>query len=237
MFSSDIAHGHGTLVYPNGHKYFGDFKNDKRHGKGTYYFTDGDKEFGWWEDGELVNTMGSQDFVLEPFDIMGITPGMTKKEGLKRFKELCPNCHIWSKEYPDRPTESFDELFFEGNEKSHGRSSGITIQYANRIIWRVTYSAFSIGNKEKLLDNFYKKYGRNNYVKHNPNNEVFSGFPISYVKGACFRNSASEIGKQIYLGGRSLLNGDSGFYFYISDYDIKNRSQPSKQASSKTPEF
>ena len=34
-------HGAGTLFYPDGKKYRGEFINGKRHGKGTFIYTDG----------------------------------------------------------------------------------------------------------------------------------------------------------------------------------------------------
>ena len=40
----------GTLIYPNGDKYNGEFQNDERNGTGTLYFSNGDKYIGKWKD-------------------------------------------------------------------------------------------------------------------------------------------------------------------------------------------
>ena len=34
-------HGEGTLFYPDGNRYVGEFINDKRHGEGTFSYSDG----------------------------------------------------------------------------------------------------------------------------------------------------------------------------------------------------
>ncbi len=38
-----LRHGRGTLYFPNGDKYKGDYKDHVREGRGAYYFADGDK--------------------------------------------------------------------------------------------------------------------------------------------------------------------------------------------------
>ena len=44
-------HGKDTMVYANGDKYEGDWKEDKRHGKGTFVYANGDKWEGDWKNG------------------------------------------------------------------------------------------------------------------------------------------------------------------------------------------
>jgi len=44
------CHGYGTIIWPSGDKYVGQFKNFQRNGKGTYYFSDGCKHVGEWKD-------------------------------------------------------------------------------------------------------------------------------------------------------------------------------------------
>ena len=45
-FKDGKLHGKGTLTFPNGEKYVGEWKDDKRHGKGVYTFPDGRKLVG-----------------------------------------------------------------------------------------------------------------------------------------------------------------------------------------------
>ena len=42
----------GTLTYPNGNEYVGEFKDDERNGQGTYTFADGSKYVGEFKDGK-----------------------------------------------------------------------------------------------------------------------------------------------------------------------------------------
>ena len=46
--------GHGSITYPKGDKYEGNFKNEKRHGYGIYIYKDGSKDKGMWNEGEFV---------------------------------------------------------------------------------------------------------------------------------------------------------------------------------------
>lgn len=48
--SGNCNNGYGTLVFPSGGKYIGDFENGKMQGKGIYYFSDGNKYIGHWQD-------------------------------------------------------------------------------------------------------------------------------------------------------------------------------------------
>ena len=52
--SKGQRHGHGTLTFPHGATYTGEWKADKRHGQGTLTLADGTKRTGEWKDGELV---------------------------------------------------------------------------------------------------------------------------------------------------------------------------------------
>ncbi len=49
-FKDKMKHGKGTLVFPNGDKYVGDFKNDMANGKGTFTTSDGSKYVGEYKD-------------------------------------------------------------------------------------------------------------------------------------------------------------------------------------------
>ena len=51
----NITSGKGTLIYPNGDKYFGEFVDGFFHGKGTLTFANGKKLKGKWLNGNLVN--------------------------------------------------------------------------------------------------------------------------------------------------------------------------------------
>jgi len=50
------SHGFGIIKYPNGSKYFGNWKNGKREGYGIYHFPKGESQVGEWENGKLKET-------------------------------------------------------------------------------------------------------------------------------------------------------------------------------------
>ena len=49
----DCANGQGTMTYPDGSKYEGQWKDDKRNGQGTMSFPDGGRLAGQWKDGNF----------------------------------------------------------------------------------------------------------------------------------------------------------------------------------------
>jgi len=46
--------GKGTMLFKNGNKYTGQWKNGKFHGNGTFTFSYGKELTGKWKNGELV---------------------------------------------------------------------------------------------------------------------------------------------------------------------------------------
>lgn len=46
--------GQGTILYPNGEKYVGEWKNGKYHGKGSYIYPDGRQIIGQWENDDFI---------------------------------------------------------------------------------------------------------------------------------------------------------------------------------------
>ena len=50
----DCVNGKGTLTFPDGQKYVGEFKGSNFHGQGTLIFPDGTKEVGEYKDGMYV---------------------------------------------------------------------------------------------------------------------------------------------------------------------------------------
>ena len=46
-FKEGIRHGQGTITWVNGDKYVGEFKDGKVHGQGTYTYPDGTKYIGY----------------------------------------------------------------------------------------------------------------------------------------------------------------------------------------------
>lgn len=42
------------MIYPNGDKYVGEWKDDEINGQGIATFTDGTKYAGQWKNGELI---------------------------------------------------------------------------------------------------------------------------------------------------------------------------------------
>jgi len=53
-FKGSNFHGQGTFTSPNGMKYVGEFKGSNFHGQGTLIFPDGTKEVGEYKDGMYV---------------------------------------------------------------------------------------------------------------------------------------------------------------------------------------
>ena len=47
-----MPHGQGTVTFPEGDNYEGDWENGEKHGQGTYIFQDGDKYVGEWNNGK-----------------------------------------------------------------------------------------------------------------------------------------------------------------------------------------
>lgn len=46
-------HGDGSLVYPNGERYEGQWVQGKRHGRGAYHYADGGRYEGEWVDDKI----------------------------------------------------------------------------------------------------------------------------------------------------------------------------------------
>ena len=53
-FKDDKPSGQGTYTYSSGHKYVGKFKDGQKHGKGVMTFPDGTVKKGKWEFDKLV---------------------------------------------------------------------------------------------------------------------------------------------------------------------------------------
>jgi hypothetical protein len=43
------------LIYEDGRKYIGEFKNSLFDGPGTYFFANGDQVTGMWQEGKLIS--------------------------------------------------------------------------------------------------------------------------------------------------------------------------------------
>ena len=52
IFGDYIIEGQGSVTYPDGRQYVGEFKDGKENGQGTFTWTDGDKYVGEWKDGK-----------------------------------------------------------------------------------------------------------------------------------------------------------------------------------------
>ena len=48
-------HGQGTDIFSSGNKYEGEYKDGEKHGQGTYTLTDGNRFEGEWKDGKPWN--------------------------------------------------------------------------------------------------------------------------------------------------------------------------------------
>ena len=61
-----------TVIHPDGHKYYGGFKDGKRHGSGTMIFPDEKQKSGKWQNNELVEWDRSlRDYIEQFFYIYG----------------------------------------------------------------------------------------------------------------------------------------------------------------------
>ena len=50
-----LYHGQGTVTYPDGSKYVGEFKDGVYHGQGTFTSPDGSKYYSEYKDGLPLN--------------------------------------------------------------------------------------------------------------------------------------------------------------------------------------
>jgi hypothetical protein len=62
LMNKNKKNGNGILIYLDGDKYIGEFKNDKAHGNGTYYFASGNKYVGEFKN-NLLNGNGTFYYV------------------------------------------------------------------------------------------------------------------------------------------------------------------------------
>ena len=92
------------IVYPNGEKFDGFWKDDKRHGKGEITYADGSKVFGIWEDGELISDLEPVIEVDEADDGEADVSFDMLEKFIKREETsapasaaLDPNRDIWNK--------------------------------------------------------------------------------------------------------------------------------------------
>lgn len=60
----DAKEGYGVLLYVNGERYEGYWKNDKAHGKGTLTYAQGDKYSGDWFAGRKHGEVSCDDSTL-----------------------------------------------------------------------------------------------------------------------------------------------------------------------------
>ena len=80
QFQNDVLHGSGTLFYPDGKKYQGQFLKGKRHGQGTFTYSDGTAYIGRFIDGK-------EDGIGECLDKEGktISCTITKESEIQKF--------------------------------------------------------------------------------------------------------------------------------------------------------
>lgn len=57
-YSKSAKHGQGTMKWPNGDEYVGEWKNDKMDGQGTMTWANGDLYEGAWKD-DIMNGEGT----------------------------------------------------------------------------------------------------------------------------------------------------------------------------------
>jgi hypothetical protein len=57
-YSKSSKHGQGTMNWPNGDEYVGEWKNDKMDGQGTMTWANGDLYEGYWKD-DIMSGQGT----------------------------------------------------------------------------------------------------------------------------------------------------------------------------------
>ena len=50
----DCQNGQGTIIYPGGYKYTGEWKDGKKHGKGIEKISGGETKRGYWVNDKYV---------------------------------------------------------------------------------------------------------------------------------------------------------------------------------------
>ena len=55
--SGNCVNGQGTLTYPDGTKYVGEWRDHKWHGQGTLTYANGHVDEGIWEDSKFIETL------------------------------------------------------------------------------------------------------------------------------------------------------------------------------------
>ena len=55
-FRNNYRHGHFTVTYPNGDKYVGEYRHDQKNGQGTFIYADGRIKEGIWRGNEFQYT-------------------------------------------------------------------------------------------------------------------------------------------------------------------------------------
>ena len=83
----------GTLTFPSGEKYVGEWRRDKRHGQGTNTFAEGSKYVGEWKDGKrhgqgtytYANGTKENGYFMNDEYVPDICEDMGLKQGTSEF--------------------------------------------------------------------------------------------------------------------------------------------------------
>jgi hypothetical protein len=65
----------GTLTFPSGMKYVGEWKDNKYNGQGTWFYTNGSTAQGIWRDGVIINS-----FSFKTAPAQTVIPSSTERE-------------------------------------------------------------------------------------------------------------------------------------------------------------
>ena len=83
----NCSNGTGTMVWPNGDQYVGEWKEGNKHGQGKYTYPDGTKKEGVWKDNKFMyakkpTSTPTPNSKIEGYKIfcseIGFTPGTEK---------------------------------------------------------------------------------------------------------------------------------------------------------------
>ena len=194
-----IPHGRGVILYNNGDKYYGNFKNGKKDGIGVFFFKNGSKYFGYWDKNKM-NGYGIYHYITGTIYEGYFKANKRNGAGILITKNGTKFRAIWK----EGIIENYGQIIYEDGKIYEGyiinflkENEGI-LKYPNDDIFK--------GLFEKDL--FY--FGK--YIFHNKD----------FYIGSFKENKFYGYGKLIYTNSREVyqgqfLNGKKhgiGRYFY-----------------------
>ena len=165
-------HGYGTMDFPNGDKYEGEWHKGKYHGKGVYTYASGGRCEGTWENGKMVgpgiiyfpngdmieaeftdgaNQTGRGKFTYASVYEGDLVNGLPEGEG----KKVWPNGASYTGQWHNGAMEGKGTYIFENGAQYtgswfHGRYNGEGTYTNSR--GEVTHAIYKNGKVEQLIE-------------------------------------------------------------------------------------